>query len=450
MTLGTLDITFIILYFILVFFVAYYKSRKSTTEDFLIAKRKLGIIATVSSINATKTGSILLIFTALLYTYGFSATWYFIGVAVGYLIFIPFALRLHKRHGGTHYTLADYFFHDYGNFSGKTASVLAIFTTVAFLVLNIIASSKVLSFFTGMSFELSTLIVSVFVAIYLLIGGFKAVVTTDVLQYGAIVIIFVIFAFALLQGVTIPAAEWNIAKAGLTNIIGFFIFGILIPFADPNLWQRVYAVKDLKTLKHGILYSVGVYIAVAGLLALIGLAVKTQLPGIDPDIALIHGFVTLLPAGLIGLAVVIFFAAFMSTIDTLSYTSASAIVQDFFKRLSKEQTVFGIKIALILVIIVASIVAIAVQDLILGAFMFAGYAVILAVPTIATWIKPSIRIPTINTAFIFGIIILTIYIVRGVLANSLTPTLVIFAILFSLVGLAIGAVISKFTKQSVI
>ena len=447
-TLTTLDIVFIIAYFLLVILVAYVRSRKAKAEEFLIAERKLGVLSTLSTINATKTGSIILLYVALLYLYGFSAIWYFLGVSAGYLIFIPFAVRLHKRHGATHYTLADYFFHSYGKLAGYCASAINIFIMLAWLVLNVIASSKVLSFFTGLSFEWATAIVAAVVLLYLLIGGFKAVVTTDVLQYGAIVFILVLFTIFLLQGVSIPAAEWNLAKAGAQNIFGFFLIGILIPFAAPELWQRVYAVKDISTLKKGIFYSVVVYVLVALVLSVIGLAIKTSFPGIDPDIALVQGFAQLLPVGLIGLALVVFFAAFMSSIDTYAYTAASSLIQNWFKKLTKVQTVRAIRLAVTAFILLGAIIAILIQDLILGAFIFASYTVILAIPTIATWIKPSIKRHTITTSILVGIIGLTIFVVLGVIAGELTPIIVLEAIAVSLIGLAIGALSSKFIVKA--
>jgi len=446
MTLTTLDFVLIVIYFILIIAVAYWRTRKTTEEDFLIANRNLGVIATMSSINATKTGAIILIFTALLYVYGMSAMWYFIGVGVGYLIFIPFATRLHKRHGKTHYTLADYFFHEYGTFTGRCASVVNIFVMFSFLILNLIASSKVISFSTGLGYELSTAIVAIFVLAYLLMGGFRAVVTTDILQYGAMLFIFVIFSFVLLQGVTIPSADWNLWTAGPQNIIGFFLLGILMPFAAPELWQRVYAVKNISTLRKSIVWSVIVYLFVACLLALIGLSIKTRFPGIDPDTALIYGFSQLLPAGLAGLGIVIFFAAFMSSIDTFAYTACSSFIQDFFRKLSKKKTVIAIKKAIVGCILLASIVAIIIQDLVLGAFIFIGYVILLAIPTIATWIKPSINKTTLNVALIFGIVVLTFFVIQRAIKGVLDPKIILLAIGISLIGLLIGAIVSKFKK----
>ena len=447
--LSGLDFVFIIAYLFLVILVAYVKTRKRSEEDFLIAERKMGVFSSLCSINASKTGSILLLFTALLYAYGFSAIWYFIGVSTGYIIFIPFAIRIHKQFGKKHYTLADYFFHTYGKFSGRCASALNILIMLAWLMLNIVASSKVLSFFTGLSFEMSTVVVSVFTVIYLLMGGFKAVVTTDVLQYCAIVIIFILFAIVLVSGVTIPAADWNLGAAGITNVMGFFLIGILLPFSAPDLWQRVYAVKNKAILKKSIFYSVLIYIVVGFLLALIGLAIKAQLPGIDPDIALVQGFTQLLPVGVVGLAIVIFFAAFMSSIDTYAYTASSSLIHDFFRGLSKRKEVKLIKAAIVFFILTASLIAIAIQDLMLGGFIFAGYAIMLTIPILVTWWKPSVKATTLNTAMVLGTIGLTFIVIQETINGRLEPNVVLKAIGLSVVGLIIGSVYSLVKKIQV-
>jgi len=447
-TLTSLDLIFIIAYFLLVVLIAYVRSRKASAEEFLIAKRKLGVLSSLATINATKTGSILLIYTALIYSYGFSAIWFFLGVSTGYLIFIPFAVQLHKRHGKSHYTLAAYFFHSYGRVAGSCASILNIFIMLAWLMMNLIASSKVLSFFSGLSFEISTLIVMAFVLTYLLIGGFKAVVATDILQYFAIVFIFVVFSVVFSRSTSIAPGEWNLFGAGLQNILGFFLVGGLAPFAAPELWQRVYAIKNISTLKKSIFYSVLVYLFLAVVISFIGLSIKSAFPAIDPDIALIEGFARMLPAGLVGLAVVVFFAAFMSSIDTYTYTAASSIVQDFFQNLSKKETVRRIKIAVVGIVILGCVLAIAIQDLLLSAFIFASYVVVLAVPTLATWIRPQVKKRTISTSIVFGTIGLSIVTGMLVVQNNLTPLIVLIAIAISLSGLLVGALYSKFSAKT--
>ena len=165
--LSNLDLFLIFAYFVVLLIIGWRYSKRQSQEDFLIAERKLGAFSSMMTINASKTGSILMIFVALAYLWGFSAIWYFLGVVAGALLFIPFALRLRER-SERYYTLADYFRHNYGRGASYFASLLTIFGMVGFLIVNLIASAKVFSFFTGWSFWLSSLIMVLIILCYLL------------------------------------------------------------------------------------------------------------------------------------------------------------------------------------------------------------------------------------------------------------------------------------------
>ncbi len=97
MNLTRPDLILIFAYFIALLLIGYFTSRKQKEEDYLIAERKLGTFSTMATVNASKTGSILMTFVALTYIWGFSAIWYFIGVVVGVLLFIPFSLKLKEN-----------------------------------------------------------------------------------------------------------------------------------------------------------------------------------------------------------------------------------------------------------------------------------------------------------------------------------------------------------------
>ena len=247
--------------------------------------------------------------------------------------------------------------------------------------------------------------------------------------------------------IDIPAGEWNLVAAGGGNIFSFLLIGVLFPFASPDLWQRVYAMPNQSILRKSIFYSILVFAVVAFILALVGLFVKTAMPALDPDIALIHGLAALLPVGLIGLAVVVFFGALMSSIDTYAYTASSAFVQDFSKKLSKEKTVSLIRVSIASVIVTSTIISILLQDLIQASFIFAAFVVVLAVPTIITWIRPSIKRRTLNSTLVVGTALLIVFIALGLAQNNLTPTIVIKGIAGSLAGLVIGFVYSKLSKD---
>ena len=329
--LTSFDFVLIFIYFIILLIIGYFSHRKQKADDFLIAERKLGTWSTMATINASKSGSILMVFVALTYLWGFSAVWYFLGVITGVAIFIPFALRLKQTSTKKYYTLADYFKNKYGKTSAGFASLISIFLMFGLSVLNIIAGTKIFVFFTGWPFWLCAIIMVFVISAYLYLGGFKAVAKTDIIQYAAMIIIFIILVLVMFKGSLIPVAEWNFLKADFFTIIGFFIIGIMFPFASPELWQRVYSSKGKKQLRNGLWLSLGFYTLMALMLALVALTIKAQFPGIDPDLALIQGFKNLLPSGLLGLSMVLLFAAIMSSLDTYIYTGASALIQDFFK-----------------------------------------------------------------------------------------------------------------------
>jgi len=440
------DWIMIIGYILTVLLIGYFASRRQTSEDFLISERKMGVLSGIATINATKTGASLLFITALVYVYSVSAIWAYLGIIAGYLAFLPFAIKMHKKSGSTHYTMGEYIRENYGKLPSYFTTAINVTTTGGFLVVTLIASAKVLEFFAGINYGLSVIIVAVIVLAYLLLAGFKAVVKTDVLQYVAIVVIMTLALIFLLSGTTIPSTELDLFAAGPANIIGFVLIGMLLPFASPELWQRVYAMPNKTILKKSIIYSVLIYFIVSAILILIGVAIKVQLPNIDPDISIVIGFAELLPAGFAGLTVIVFFAAFMSSLDTYTYTASSSFVHDLFRNLSKRQTVKAIRLTIFAFLIFGTIIAIILQDLLGATFLFSSYIAVLAIPILATALKPSLKKTTLTVAFAIGITILTLFAIFDFLNSQLGPTILLKGIGGGLIGLITGSIYSYIKK----
>ena len=442
MNLTTVDFILIFAYFGVLLLIGYFTSKKQTPDDYLIAERKLGTWSTMATVNASKSGSILMVFVALTYVWGFAAIWYFIGVIVGALLFIPFSLKLKEESKHKFYTLADYFKYNYGKKASIFASLVSIFLMFGFAMLNLIAGTKIFTFFTGWPFWLCAILMTLIILIYLLLGGFKAVAKTDILQYAAMVFILFVLALMMFKGSLIPASEWNFFATNIGTLLGFFIMGIIFPFASPDLWQRVYSSKGKKQLRNGLLLSILIYAFMAFLLALVALTVKAQFPAIDPDLALIHGFANLLPQGLVGLSTVLLFAAIMSSLDTYIYTGSSAIIQDFFEW-SKSKTVKNVKKTIFFFTIIGTIVAILIQNLIVGSYIFVAFLSTTAVPVLATWNKKTIKQETLAISFIFGLMGTIIFLMFSLSKGEITPAIILVAMGSSILGLLIGGVISK-------
>ncbi len=443
--LATIDIVLIFLYFAALLTIGYFTSRKQKEEDYLIAERDLGTWSTMATINATKTGSILMIFVALTFLWGFAAIWYFIGMVAGIILFIPFAMRLKDKSQRRYYTLADYFKHNYGRKSAFFASAISMFLMFGAAIINIMAGSKIFVFFTGWPFWLCAILMTFVILVYLLLGGFKAVAKTDILQYIAIIFILGVLTLVLFQGSLISPSEWNFLTTDIGTLVGFFLVGILVPFASPDLWQRVYASRSKKHLRNGLIISTVIYAFFAFLLALVALTVKAKFPGIDPDLALIYGFQNLLPTGLVGLSVVLLFSAIMSTLDTCIFTGASAAVQDFFEW-EKRIVVKNIKKVIFFFTLLATVLAILIQSLIIGTYIFVAFYCVLALPVIATWIR-NVKQQTLISGFIFGTVGLLIFLTISLSQGEITPLIVLVTFASTFVGLLIGGAISFFQNK---
>ena len=442
-TLSNLDFILIFAYFAILLIIGYLSSRKQKEESYLIANRKLGSLSTMFTLNASKTGSILMVFVAGVYLFGFAAIWFFIGATVGLLLFLPFALRLKENSKHKFYTLADYFKHNYGKTPAIFASLICILLMIGYTVINIIAGTKIFVFFTSWPFWLCAIIMVFVILVYLLMAGFKAVVKTDIIQYSAIVLILIFLVITLFKGSMIPVSEWGILNTNITALFAFFIAGILSPFAMPEIWQRVYASKNKKTLKIGFLTSAIVYLLVGLLLGLIALTIKVKFPGVDPDLALIHGFANLFPAGIVGLSIILLFSAIMSSLDTYIFTGASCIVQDFFKW-DKKKTVKNLRIVILIIALIGILISIALQGLVISTFIFASFLLIMGLISISTWVKPKIKPRTLIFGFSIGLICLVSYLIYSIIQGEVNPLVAVVGVVGTLIGLIIGGIVSLF------
>ena len=217
----------------------------------------------------------------------------------------------------------------------------------------------------GWSIITVIIITGLSVMIYSLLGGIQAVLWTDAIQgiiliAGALVCAGIIL-FSMPEG---PGQLFRIAaenhkfslgslKIGLTSssfwvvlIYGIFInlqnFGI-----DQNYIQRYMTAKSEKDAKKSALFGGLLYIPVSLLFLFIGTSLFTYYsanPGIlpadiQPDRVFPFFIISRLPVGLTGLLIASVFAAGMSTISTSVNSTATVILNDFFRKSIKGENV---------------------------------------------------------------------------------------------------------------
>lgn len=441
--LGLTDYLIIAGYFLIVLVVGGLTGRKQDKEEFLISGRKLKSFQATTTIFSSRIGAaILLTYTALVYLYGMGALWYFIGSVFGLIIFYFFGVGIKKiADKEKFYTMPDFFFFLKGRTAGFLATIVTITIMFGWVVLNFTAGAKLISEYTPISYNFSVIIVGGIILLYLLAGGFDAVVKTDVIQTVGIFLLFILMMYLLISTETKPSlAVADLFSIPTSQIISFFLAGFFIPLASPEMWQRVYAIKNKKHFGRSIFLSSLFYIIVGFILLLIGLVIRADIPDISADTSLIVGFSRLLPVGLAGLSVVIIYSSVSSSADTYMFTASASVTQDFLEKtgMTKSENLRKtMRFSLAALMVLGITMALILRDIVDATFFFVSLTMSLGFLILVMWIYPRINRYSVNLsifACLVGVIVPAGFI-------GISEVLVQWAIGFCIAGLVIGIII---------
>jgi len=368
-----LAILFFLVYIVMVVIISVCSLKKEHEDEFMIADRKvqgLQVAATMSA--GFFDGSILAIYIAYIYQYGFSAVWFFVGLAFGFLLLKKYAWKIKQKADELNvYSMPEYFFRILGKKNGLMFSIFLVLQFFLLLIVNLIISGKILAAIFLIPYYVAIIIGGAIVLITLLLAGFKSVIRTDFFQLLIMFVMTLTVGVFLLGKTSIPISEFNLLTLGTGNIISFLIlagFGIMV---SPDLWQRVFATKDEKNLKRGLNYSVIILVALGVVISVVGLATKQFFPNIAPEDALVIGFSQLLPIGLKEFGMVLLYAVALSSSDTVTFVVSSLITRDlknYSLKYSDESMIKLTRFFMIVFIVLAVIVAIFYQNILSLAF----------------------------------------------------------------------------------
>jgi len=371
MALSLANIWIVVLYFLVVIAIGFWVRKRETVKEYLIAGRKIGIFQTAASILAVVGGMLLVGQAALAYEIGFAAIWFWIGFGLG-IVFLGFAAKKIKPLADKHefLTLSDYIFTKFDYKSGILCAIILFIGFFALLTGQFIAGASLFSPLLGINYATAVFLLGIGTLIYLFLGGFKAVIKTDFLQF---IIMFFVFIFLLTTidiGQFTPEQTDLVSLGGFTTFI-FLIMGTFVIFASPDIWQRLFASKSIATAKKASYISAVLFVIFGIALTIAGIAAHNNFPDIDSGEALYYGLFQLLPPALLGLAVIVILAAIMSTIDTELFFLSSSVAKDFFyrkKRISNEEMTRIIKKSLITLAFISMFVAIFVSQILIVLF----------------------------------------------------------------------------------
>jgi len=208
--LSPVDLVIIIFYFALVLGIGLYlKGQANTGEDFFMAGREMTAwVAGLAFLSANLGSLELMGWAGNSYKYGIlAAHWYWIG-AIPAMLFLALVMMPFYHICKTH-SVPGYLKLRYGPGAQALSSISFAFMTVLMSGINMYAMAVVMRVVLGWDINVSILISSVTVMIYVALGGLRSAIFNEVLQF------FLIWAGALLIPILglIEAGGWSSLKA---------------------------------------------------------------------------------------------------------------------------------------------------------------------------------------------------------------------------------------------
>jgi SSS family solute:Na+ symporter len=356
--------------FILLYLGFRSNSHHKSLDDFVLGNRLLTLPAFIATLVTTWYGGILGVgeFT---YLYGLS-NWIVFGLPY-YIFAILFAFFMApKIRSSNLLSIPDQFHKHYGKTSGYIGAVFTFFMTMP--AAYVLMLGLLIQIISGWPLWICIVLGALFSMVYVLTGGFRAVIKTDkfqfLLMFGGFIALFITLfenfgGFGFLK-TNLPENHLTLHGGNSWQYILVWFFIASWTFVDPGFHQRCYAAKTPQTARRGILWSVLFWFIFDFLTTSTGLYARALLMDIKPTLSYPILSHQILPPLLSGLFLTGLLATIMSTVDSLSHLSAITIGYDFLNRLKPdgEKTVGYIKLGLVITGVISIIIAVAVPSVI--------------------------------------------------------------------------------------
>ncbi|MBE8716990.1 sodium:solute symporter family protein [Cellvibrio polysaccharolyticus] len=261
-------------------------------EDFLLAGRSLPMMLTLATTLATMVGTGSSIgAVGFAYSNGWAGTLYGIGGALGILLtawwfapvraqrFMTMSEELSWYVGANRYVK-------------NLVGVLILLACIGWLGAHILGGGMYLAWIAGVDPTIAKLLIAAGFSIYIVIGGYRAVVWTDAIQ---VVVLF--FGFILMAAMSVYlAGGWEslmsdqprenlsflgIEKIGAIHALSLVAVIMVGVMATPSFRQRIYSASSVKAARNSFALSGSLYLFFSFIPALIGMAAYAMNPDLE-------------------------------------------------------------------------------------------------------------------------------------------------------------------------
>lgn len=471
-----IDIGIFALYMISMLGVGVYFSRRNKShDDYYVGSRKMSSLHIGLSVVATDVGGGFSIgLGGLGFMIGLSGSWMLftgiIGAWLSAVILIPRIYPIAKRNHFLSFPEVLNFF--YNKHVALIAGVISLIGYVGFTSSQILAGAKLASAtLPSLTITQAVLLMGVVIIGYTVLGGLKAVIYTDTVQWiilmVGLIFIGVPLGYIKVGGMEVireylPTGLLSFRNISAIQFINWIITIVPIWFVGMTLYQRVYASRDEKTAKRAWFFA-GLFEwpvmafmgTVLGLLGRIAFdqGMFTQFgyaPGsnIDQEIGLPLLLTHIFPVGLMGLLISSYFSAIMSTADSCLMAASGNLITDILgltKKKNKSSILYS-QIATLIIGVFAIVMAINMQNVL--QLMLYSYAFMVSgmfIPVIgALFLKRPSSLAALVAMISGGTTTLTLIILKYQLPLGLDANF--FGISISLVSFLLFQIFDKNSK----
>ncbi len=288
---------------------------------------------------------------------------------------------------------------DYGRSGQVITGLLGVLVCAGITGAQVGAIGVVFHEFLGISRELGIYIGCGIVIAYTTIGGMRAIVLTDVIQFlllGIALPLALFLGLRMVGGVsglqeTLPPAHFAVFGENMPPLMlgSLFLSFCVGETLVPPYMQRLLIGRNPRETSEGTLYS-GLFsipfFAITGMIGLVALALA---PDLNPNQAMPFVIKTVLPVGLRGLAVAGVVSIVMSSADSFLNAASVSLINDVVtplrkSALSEKRGLIVAKITTLAVGVLAVVFAMRIENILdILLFSYNFWAPVVLVPLLA-------------------------------------------------------------------
>ncbi len=295
--------------------------------SFFLADRSLGTFWGFTGLASLTTGgSTTVVLAAFVYSHGVAGLWLDLSGALGLAALGLFLARRVRREGTV--TLPEIVGRYYGTSARRVAGLLVLASEIVWFALLTETTQVVLTAALGIAPAGAILIATAVFVTYTALGGQFAVVRTDLLQYGLMLVgipgVALVCALRGAGGLGgLPAELWRFPTSpgfGLSDILAMLVLIGLPHMVGSDVYLKLLSCRDEETARRSALLAAASKLLFGLSVAAIALAARKALPPLQGDAA------QALPAAVLGFAPPALAALVLVALVATMQTSADVVL----------------------------------------------------------------------------------------------------------------------------